>query len=107
MNSPQIRLFLRECIVWDETTDDALDLDAAYGLYVSWCVLNRKIPVPDHTFRTALHLEGIRPRKQGRTHILPGLRMTGPAATDYILNSSPNWAEGDPIDGQPFAPAAG
>lgn len=107
MTSPQISSFLQDCVVKDDTADDVMDLDTAYGLYISWCVLNRKIPVPDHTFRTALHLEGIRPRKRGGTHILPGLRMTGPAATDYILNSAPNWSETDPLDGQPFPQTTG
>jgi hypothetical protein len=33
--------------------------------------------------------------------------MTGPAATDYILNSAPNWSETDPLDGQPFPQTTG
>jgi hypothetical protein len=85
----EIRQFLQDCVVHDDSRDAGLDKDAFYGLYVSWCCLNRKIPVPDHAFRTALRLAGLRPERNGKRIQFQGLRMTGPAATDYILNSSP------------------
>ncbi|MCX2749627.1 hypothetical protein OOZ51_17680 [Arthrobacter sp. MI7-26] len=89
MTVPQISQFLQDCIIHDEAIDSGLDADALYGLYVSWCCLNRKVPVPDHAFRTALRIAGLRPEKNGKPSIFPGLQMTGPAATDYILNSHP------------------
>ncbi|WP_332603421.1 hypothetical protein [Arthrobacter sp. S2(2024)] len=87
MTPSQISQFLRDCIV-NDASDSGINADAFYGLYVSWCSLNRRVPVPDQAFRTALRLAGIRPEKTGKGWMFPSLRMTGPAATDYILNSS-------------------
>ncbi|UKA63454.1 hypothetical protein [Arthrobacter sp. FW306-04-A] len=88
MTPPQISQFLQDCIIHDEAIDSGLDADVFYGLYVSWCCLNRKVPLPDHAFSTALRIAGLRPEKHGKSRRFVGLRMTGPAATDYILNSS-------------------
>lgn len=88
MTPPQIRQFLQDCIVHDDASDSGINADALYGLYVSWCSLNRKVPLPDRAFRTALRLAGLHPEKTRKGRAFPGLRMTGPAAVDYILNSS-------------------
>ncbi|WP_437773774.1 hypothetical protein [Arthrobacter sp. KNU40] len=90
MTPPQISQFLQECIVHDDPSDSGINADALYGLYVSSCSLNRKIPLPDHAFRTALRLAGLVKGKnrKGKKRVFQGLRMTGPAAVDYILNSS-------------------
>ncbi|GAB2736282.1 hypothetical protein ACX801_12710 [Arthrobacter bambusae] len=90
MTPPQISQFLQDCIIKDDTNDSGLDADVFYGLYISWCSLHRKIPLPDHAFRTALRLAGFVKEKdgKGKKGVFQGLRMTGPAAVDYILNSS-------------------
>ncbi|MFK4296730.1 hypothetical protein ABH924_001876 [Arthrobacter sp. GAS37] len=90
MTPPQISQFLQDSIIRDDTNASALDADVFYGLYVSWCSLNRKVPLPDRAFRTALRLAGLRTEKngKGKKGVFQGLRMTGPAAVDYILNSS-------------------
>ncbi len=45
MTPPQISQFLQDSIIRDDTNDSALDADVFYGLYVSWCSLNRKVPL--------------------------------------------------------------
>lgn len=89
MKPTEIARFFQDCIVRDEC-GVGMNVDTLYGLYISWCVLNSKDPVSDHAFRAALRAEGLCPKKQGRNEIIPGLSMTGPAATDYILNSRPS-----------------
>jgi hypothetical protein len=89
MTPQRISQFLQDCVIHDDASDSGLDTDAFYGLYVSWCSLNRRIPVSDHAFRTALRVAGLRPEKNGKSRRFPGLSTTGPAATDYILNSNP------------------
>ena len=91
MTDPQINQFLQDCIIDDDASDTGITPDAFYGLYVSWCALNLKVPLPDPAFRTALRLAGLRMEKNGKNKngAFHGLRMTGPAAVDYILNSNP------------------
>jgi hypothetical protein len=31
--------FISECLVIEEDTDEGMDLDTLYGLYISWCCL--------------------------------------------------------------------
>lgn len=93
MTDTQISSFLRDCVVFDDDTEKGLDFDTLYGLYISWCVLGRKIPIPDSAFRTALEIEGLRPAKDHGHRIYPGLNMVGPAARDYVVNSVPVWTE--------------
>lgn len=57
--------------------------DCLYGLYTSWCLLHRINPAAEITFRAAMQRCGV-DRRQRR------LRMTGPAAADYILASYPD-----------------
>lgn len=83
----------------DSTTeagpDHGLSGDEMYGLYVSWCFLRRKNPKPSSKFWTAMQGLGVQDhgvQDHGRPHRVscPGLRMTGPAAADYILASRPS-----------------
>ncbi|MFK0006455.1 hypothetical protein ACIQTZ_05320 [Paenarthrobacter sp. NPDC090520] len=89
MTDTQIGAFLRECVVYEEDSEEGLDLDALYGLYISWCVLGNKIPVPDSAFRTSIRLNGVKHHKRDGNRYYPGLRMVGAAARDYVLNSVP------------------
>ncbi len=73
--------FLTEATYLDATSDTALDRDRLYGLYTSWCFINRR-PVD----RESLFWEAMHTRINARRN---GLRMKGPAATDYILTSYP------------------
>lgn len=89
MTATRLGSFLHDCIITDETTDDGLTPDELYGLYVSWCSLANVAPDSDRNFRSALAAHGIHPAGPGHHSIYPDLSMTGPAATDYILNSAP------------------
>ncbi|TVU59248.1 hypothetical protein FQP90_19285 [Paenarthrobacter nitroguajacolicus] len=93
MTDTQISSFMRDCVVFEDDTEKGLDFDTFYGLYISWCVLGRKIPIPDSAFKTALTLEGIKPIKENGRRIYPGLSMVGPAARDYVINAVPMWTE--------------
>lgn len=74
--------FLSEATI--EGTDEGASLgkDQLYGLYISWCLLHDAAPHPVAGFWAALKSHRINP---GRS----GLRMAGPAATDYILATYP------------------
>lgn len=89
MSDTQIGAFLRECVVYEEDSEEGLDLEALYGLYISWCVLGAKVPVPDSAFRTSVRLSGVKHEKRNGNRYYPGLRMVGDAARDYVLNSVP------------------
>ncbi|WP_159705233.1 hypothetical protein [Arthrobacter sp. 18067] len=91
MTDTQIGSFIRDCVVFEDDTENGLDFDTFYGLYISWCVLGHKIPVPDSAFKTALEREGLRPIKENGQRIYPGMSMVGPAARDYVVNSVPMW----------------
>lgn len=75
--------FLREAVTTDRETDSGMDRDELYGLYTSWCVINRVEPEFPENLWTALKDRRIRPDDNT-------LAMTGPAATDYILSSAPD-----------------
>ncbi|MCD4849967.1 hypothetical protein LN996_04005 [Arthrobacter sp. AK01] len=91
MTDTQIGSFIRDCVVFEDDTENGLDFDTFYGLYISWCVLGRKIPIPDSAFKTALVREGLRSIKENGRRIYAGLSMVGPAARDYVVNSVPVW----------------
>lgn len=74
--------FLDEATLSDPDTDCSLELDCLYGLYISWCLLHGREPKPDVTFRAGMHRCGIDIRDTR-------LRMHGPAAAAYILDSYP------------------
>ncbi|MFJ6346939.1 hypothetical protein ACIQLM_15550 [Pseudarthrobacter oxydans] len=74
--------FLDQATVFDPSNDGGLGPDCLYGLYVSWAVLSGLEPKPDQAFRAGMHRCGIDLANSK-------LRMTGPAAADYILYSYP------------------
>jgi hypothetical protein len=81
MATSHFERFLHEATVPDET-HCPLEPDCLYGLYTSWCLLHRISPAPEITFRDAMGRSVVH-RRHSR------LRMTGPAAADYILASYP------------------
>lgn len=88
MNVSNCPRFLSECIIQDSKRQTGLLQDEMYGVYLSWCFLNREDPASEDAFWAALsHLGLVKPRGSTR---LPGLAMTGPAAVDYILYSQPS-----------------
>lgn len=91
MTDTQISSFIRDCVVFEDDTENGLEFDTFYGLYISWCVLGRKIPIPDSAFKTALEREGLKTIKLSGQRIYPGMSMVGPAARDYVVNSVPMW----------------
>jgi hypothetical protein len=74
----QFDQFLQEATHQDPESDATLDRDAFYGLYTSWCFVSQNTPQAEPVFWKAM-----------KQRLRPGdrLRMTGPAAADYILNS--------------------
>ena len=74
--------FLAEATVPDSDPMLTLGLEELFGLYISWCNVHHHIPGTEADFRAAMKQHGINASA-------PGLRMTGPAATDYILASYP------------------
>jgi hypothetical protein len=90
MTTTDYARFLTTCISADPDLDEGLADDELYGVYISWCLLERLRPEPSEAFWTAMRDLGIRdPRRGSRGLIRPGLRMTGPAAVDYILARRP------------------
>ncbi|MDQ1623874.1 MAG: hypothetical protein QOH19_2292 [Actinomycetota bacterium] len=81
MATSHFEQFLLEATVPDET-HCPLGPDCLYGLYTSWCLLHHITPTLETTFQAAMHRCGVH-RRNSR------LRMTGPAAADYILTSYP------------------
>jgi hypothetical protein len=81
MATSHFERFLLEATAPDET-HWPMGPDCLYGLYISWCVLHSITPVEDITFRAAMQRRGVDLRNSRR-------RMTGQAATDYILASYP------------------
>jgi hypothetical protein len=62
-----------------------------YGVYISWCALRLQSPEPCRAFRAGVSDLGLPERRRiNRRYIRPGLRMTGPAAVDYILARRPS-----------------
>lgn len=72
--------FLIEATTPDLDPTHRLSEDQLYGLYVSWCRLNHRLPASDADFRAAT--------RQHHGHV-SRRRMTGPAAADYILATYP------------------
>ena len=72
--------FLQEATYRDPESESTLDGDSFYGLYTSWCSISSSTPRTEHSFWAAM-----------RTRVDPrqGIRMTGPAAANYILTSYP------------------
>ena len=85
MASSQFQQFLTEATTDIAAGDAPLQPDTLYGLYVSWATLHGLAPHPEHNFRNGMRDCGVDIRHCS-------LRMTGPAAADYILNSYPDVA---------------
>lgn len=83
--------FLAQCIAADPEEDySGLSEDEMYGVFVSWCFLHRREPVTPAVFWAEMAQRGLdRRRLDAGQYFRPGLRMTGPAAVDYILSSQP------------------
>lgn len=81
MAHSQFDKFLHEATTCDRDSDFTLARDPLYGLYTSWCFINQRAPRTEAAFWTAMG------RRIDPDH--NGLRMKGPAATDYILTSYP------------------
>ena len=82
MASSQFQQFLDEATHPDPYDEYPLGPDCLYGLYVSWAALHGRAPKSDQAFRAGMLRCGVDIRT---SH----LRMTGPAAADYILSSYP------------------
>ncbi|MCU1531025.1 MAG: hypothetical protein JWO49_596 [Arthrobacter sp.] len=83
--------FISDCIAADAAEDSGLAEDEMYGVYLSWCALHRQTPEPCKAFWAAMSGLGFCERRRiNRRYIRPGLRMTGPAAVDYILARRPS-----------------
>lgn len=83
--------FLSDCIAVDPGEDQELAEDEMYGLYVSWCALRQQPAESSRKFWTAMSSLGHTERHRiDSRYVRPGLRMTGPAAVDYILSSRPS-----------------
>ncbi len=74
--------FLAEATIPDPDPTRSLGLDELFGLYISWCQVHHHVPANEADFRSAMKEHGIKVP-------VPGLRITGPAAMDYILASYP------------------
>lgn len=86
-------LFYRECLVFDDDTEDGLDFESLYGLYISWCRLNHMPLDSEASLGRALKLLGFHSVRHNHHKSYIGLRMTGPAARDYILHTEGCWDE--------------
>ena len=82
MAHSQIDAFLQDATYFDRAAEYTLDRDRLYGLYTSWCFINQQVLGTEDSFWAAM-TGRINPEHSG-------LRMKGPAATDYILASCPN-----------------
>ncbi|HEY3572800.1 MAG TPA: hypothetical protein VGK98_03120 [Arthrobacter sp.] len=82
MAHSQFAQFLEEATTTDDQADSPLGRDCLYGLYTSWCFLHQRTPRAESSFWAAMKKRHIHPGSNG-------LRMTGPAAADYIMASYP------------------
>ncbi len=90
MANSMYRRFLAECIIVDPEADPGLNEDEMYGVFVSWCFLNRFNPAASRVFWAEMAKNGHHQRRlEAGRYFRAGLRMTGPAAVDYILSSRP------------------
>ncbi|MCY1199391.1 hypothetical protein D9M72_107930 [compost metagenome] len=90
MTASPYSLFLADSIARGAPGQGLTD-DELYGVYTSWCLLRRELPASSSIFWAAMREGGIPRRcRIARQIIRPGLRMTGPAALDYILASQPS-----------------
>ncbi|TLM70929.1 hypothetical protein FDW81_16885 [Pseudarthrobacter sp. NamB4] len=91
METSDYARFVQDCIAADTLCDHRIKEDELYGLYLSWCFLHRQQPASCTSFWAAMSKMGVHERTGSTSRYLrPGLRMTGPAAVDYILTSRPS-----------------
>lgn len=91
METPDYARFVQDCIAADTLDDHRLSEDQLFGVYLSWCTLLGQTPGPCESFWAAMSRLGVHERRgNGTRYMRPGLRMTGPAALDYILASQPS-----------------
>lgn len=83
MTKTPLEDFLTECVTADPD-GDGLSVEELYGLYLSWCGLEDVAPVGGREFSAGLRAAKVRTEHRGRR--CPGLRMTGPAACDYLIH---------------------
>lgn len=75
--------FLAEAVVPDREPGLGLGRDELYGLYTSWCLIQKAQLQPPESLWAAMLANGIDPDSNN-------LSMTGPAAADYIVASAPD-----------------
>lgn len=90
MTTSHFGQFLADCIEKNGDTSVGLTPDELYGVYTSWCLIQKLEPQAPKVFWGAMRSEGIGPRQVNHRILCPALRMTGPAAADYILASQPD-----------------
>ena len=83
MTKTPLENFLNECVAADPG-GDGLSVEELYGLYLSWCGLEGVAPVGGRAFRAGLRAANVPIEHRGR--LCPDLRMTGPAACDYLIH---------------------
>lgn len=83
MTKTPLEDFLNECVTAD-SDGDGLSVEELYGLYLSWCGLAGFVPVGGRGFRAGLRAANVPTEHRGMR--CPGLRMTGPAACDYLIH---------------------
>ena len=81
MAHSQFDQFLQEATYFDQASESTLDRDRFFGLYMSWCFINQQAPGAESRFWSAMKERMPKGRK--------GVRMTGPAAADYIVTTFP------------------
>jgi hypothetical protein len=90
MTTTDYTQFLTTCVRADPDLDEGLAEDELYGVYISWCLLQRMLPEPSEAFWTAMRGLGIGDHRRTQDgSFRPPLLMTGPAAVDYILARRP------------------
>lgn len=90
METSDYTRFIQDCIAADTARDQGLTEDQLYGVYLSWCHLGQRPAASYESFQSAMSKLGLSRRQDNHCYIWPKLRMTGPAAVDYILASQPS-----------------
>lgn len=75
--------FLAQAIDEGQDKEAGLGPDGLYGLYTSWCLLNKEEPQASEALWEALKAHQITP---GHNHV----GTQGPAAANYIIASAPD-----------------
>lgn len=86
--------FIQESLVIEEDTDEGMDLDTLYGLYISWCRISGVLTESESRFLSTLRRHRLRWGHHESGWVLVGLRMVGPAARDYVICSAAPYRTG-------------